>query len=47
LDIEKKIKELESQIAELKESRQDKLSIVVFSGDLDKLLAAMIIATGL
>jgi len=46
LDIEKKIKELESQIAELKESRQDKLSIVVFSGDLDKLLAAMIIATG-
>ena len=46
MDIEKKIEELELQISELKEGTQDKLSIVVFSGDLDKLLAAMIIATG-
>jgi len=48
------IKELEAQIAALRadvetlkaNAPQDKLSMVVMSGDLDKLLAAFIIATG-
>lgn len=48
------IKELESQIAALKadvetlkaNAPEDKLSMVVMSGDLDKLLASFIIATG-
>ncbi|MBT3217883.1 MAG: NADH dehydrogenase FAD-containing subunit [Proteobacteria bacterium] len=43
---------LEAQVAELKaqqqesEQEQDKLSIVVYSGELDRMLAAMNIATG-
>ncbi|HAT72301.1 MAG TPA: NADH dehydrogenase FAD-containing subunit [Elusimicrobia bacterium] len=48
------IKELEAQIAALKgdvetlkaNAPQDKLSMVVMSGDMDKLLASFIIATG-
>jgi len=48
------IKELESQIADLKLKIEDmdkknpsnKLSMVVFSGDMDKILAAFVIATG-
>ncbi|TFH42445.1 MAG: hypothetical protein E4G96_03435, partial [Chrysiogenales bacterium] len=30
----------------MREGRKNKLSMVVFSGDMDKLLAAFIIATG-
>lgn len=39
---------LQSELDELRQSAlpQDKLSMVVFSGDLDRLLAAFIIATG-
>ncbi len=37
---------LKKRVEELGPPREDKLSIVVFSGDLDKLLAAMIIAVG-
>lgn len=48
------IKPLESQIADIrakiesmdKASPSDKLSLVVFSGDMDKILAAFVIATG-
>jgi peroxiredoxin family protein len=42
------IRQLRTELDELRESQlpDDKLSIVVFSGDLDKLLAAFIIATG-
>ncbi|MCG6894936.1 MAG: DsrE/DsrF/DrsH-like family protein [Desulfobacteraceae bacterium] len=48
------LKDLESQIAELrgrvdvmdKKSPSNKLSMVVFSGDMDKVLAAFVIATG-
>ncbi|WP_457551714.1 DsrE/DsrF/DrsH-like family protein, partial [Desulfobacula sp.] len=45
--LEQQIKGLEQRI-ELLETNQpeDKLSMVVFSGDLDKMLAAFIIATG-
>ncbi|NLI00898.1 MAG: NADH dehydrogenase FAD-containing subunit [Chthonomonadales bacterium] len=43
-----RVAELQSQLDELRESSlpQDKLSMVVFSGDLDRQLAAFIIATG-
>jgi peroxiredoxin family protein len=46
-NLETRIKELEEQVATLKANApEDKLSMVVMSGDLDKLLAAFIIATG-
>jgi peroxiredoxin family protein len=38
--------DLQKRVEELGPPREDKLSIVVFSGDLDKVLAAMIIAVG-
>lgn len=38
---------LERQVADLEASRpEDRLSLVIFSGDLDRVLAALIIATG-
>lgn len=44
---EEKILELERRIKQLEATKKkDQLSMVVFSGELDKLLAAMIIATG-
>lgn len=46
-DIEKQVKVLEEQIKQLQGKQpKDQLSIIVFSGDLDKVLASMIIATG-
>jgi peroxiredoxin family protein len=39
-------KDLKKRVEELGPPREDKLSMVVFSGDLDKVLAAMIIAVG-
>ena len=46
-DLEKKIAELQSQIDDLKNSApEDQLSMVVLSGDLDRVLAAFIIAVG-
>ncbi len=45
-NIEKQIKELQEKVAGLEKGTEDQISIVVFSGELDKLLAAMIIATG-
>ncbi len=45
--LEEKIDALKSQLDSLKgQSAQNKLAMVVFSGDLDKVLAALIIATG-
>jgi len=45
--IQGSLDDLKDQMAQLKASLpEDKLSMVVFSGDLDKLLAAFIIATG-
>ncbi len=38
--------DLRKRVEELGPPREDKLSMVVFSGDLDKVLAAMIIAVG-
>ena len=42
-----RITALEQRVAELEASRpDDRISLVVFSGDLDRILAAFIIATG-
>jgi peroxiredoxin family protein len=46
-EIENQVKLLEEQLKKLqKKQPKDQISIIVFSGDLDKALAAMIIATG-
>jgi peroxiredoxin family protein len=45
-DFEKQIEDLKKKVGKLEKGRKDKMTIVVFSGELDKLLAAMIIATG-
>ncbi len=44
--MEEKIKELQQRIEKLESGTKNQISIVVFSGELDKILAAMIIATG-
>jgi len=46
-NIEKQIEELKAQVAALdKKAPENKISMIVFSGDLDKALASFIIATG-
>ena len=46
IDLEKQLSELKERIGKLEAGTKDQLSMVVFSGDLDKILAAMIISTG-
>ncbi len=45
-ELAKKVEELKRQIENIKPGAEDRVSIIVFSGDLDKVLAAFIIATG-
>lgn len=45
-DLAKQLEELKRQVENIKPGAEDKVSIIVFSGDLDKVLAAFIIATG-
>ncbi len=45
-ELEKQIQELQQKIGKMEKGTKDQLSMVVFSGDLDKILAAMIISTG-
>jgi peroxiredoxin family protein len=45
-DLAKQVEELKRQVESMKAGAEDKISLVVFSGDLDKVLAAFIIATG-
>ena len=46
-NLETQFEELKSQVAALnKRTAENKLSMIVFSGDLDKVLAAFVIATG-
>jgi peroxiredoxin family protein len=45
-DLAKQVADLRRQIENIKPGAEDKVSIIVFSGDLDKVLAAFIIATG-
>lgn len=40
------LQELKEKVGNLEKGIKNQMSIVVFSGDLDKLLAALIIATG-
>lgn len=44
--LSEQVEELKKQFDKLEKGTKDQISIVVFSGDLDKLLASMIIATG-
>lgn len=46
MDAGKVLESLKSEMEQMRDERKNKLSMVVFSGDLDKLLAAFIIATG-
>jgi len=46
MDIQQSVDSLKSEMGKMRDERKNKLSMVVFSGDLDKLLAAFIIATG-
>lgn len=43
---QKQLDDLMKKVKKMEAGTQDQLSMVVFSGDLDKILAAMIIATG-
>jgi peroxiredoxin family protein len=45
MDIEKELQDLKNKVADLP-GQENKLAMVIFSGELDKHLAAMIIATG-
>lgn len=45
-EFETQFLELQKKVNKLEKGTKDQLSMVVFSGDLDKILAAMIIATG-
>ena len=45
-NFEQQIADLQKKVGKLEKGTKDQLSMVVFSGDLDKILAAMIIATG-
>ncbi len=46
MDIQQTLDSLKNEMGQMRDERKNKLSMVVFSGDLDKLLAAFIIATG-
>lgn len=43
-DLQKQVEKLEKTVKKLKESRKDQLSIACVSGDMDKILATMIIS---
>ncbi|MCJ7545812.1 MAG: DsrE/DsrF/DrsH-like family protein [Deltaproteobacteria bacterium] len=45
-DLAKQVEGLKRQMENIKPGADEKISIIVFSGDLDKILAAFIIATG-
>jgi peroxiredoxin family protein len=46
MDVQQAIESLKGEMGQMRDERKNKLSMVVFSGDLDKLLAAFIISTG-
>jgi peroxiredoxin family protein len=45
-DVAREVEELRKQVENIKPGAEDRVSIIVFSGDLDKVLAAFVIATG-
>jgi peroxiredoxin family protein len=46
INIEQELAQLKTRVSKMEAGTKDQLSMVVFSGDLDKILAALIIATG-
>ena len=46
IELDKQLQELKERVEKLEIGTKDQLSMVVFSGDLDKILAALIISTG-
>ncbi len=44
--LEQKVEVLEKKVEQLQKQRKDQLTMVVFSNDLDKILAALVIAVG-
>ncbi len=46
LELEEQLQDLKERVKKLETGTKDQLSMVVFSGDLDKILAALIISTG-
>jgi peroxiredoxin family protein len=46
IELDKQLQELKVRVEKLETGTKDQLSMVVFSGDLDKILAALIISTG-
>jgi peroxiredoxin family protein len=46
LELAARVAELEKRLAALEQRTEDRVTMVVFSGDLDRVLAAFIIATG-
>ncbi len=46
MDVAQEIEKLKKAMEEHKDATKNKLAMIVFSGDLDKLLAAFVIATG-
>ena len=44
--LEQKVEVLEKKVEQLQNQRKDQLTMVVFSNDLDKILAALVIAVG-
>jgi len=45
-ELEKQTADLKLQVNQLREGTKDQLSMVIFSGEMDKILAGLIIATG-
>lgn len=45
-DLSKQLEELKKKVENIPPGPEDRVSIIVFSGDLDKVLAAFVIATG-
>ena len=45
-DLARQVTDLKRQVENIKPGAEDRVSIIVFSGDLDKVLAAFVIATG-
>ena len=45
-DLARQVADLKRQVENIKPGADDRVSIIVFSGDLDKVLAAFVIATG-
>jgi peroxiredoxin family protein len=46
IELEQQIQKLQKKVAKLEKGTKDQMTMVVFSDDLDKLMAALIIATG-